>query len=87
MYKKYFYLFAAGIVLTFVYKFDVDSSDFRYYMEKYILLGKSVEYSLLYYITNLFLGNTYLFLFRQNYLKANSNDRIPSEVARAVSGE
>ena len=81
LYKIYFYLFAAGIVLTLLHKFGVEEGN--EYIVKYVLLGGDSHYSLLYYSINLLLGNTYLYLFGQNYLKAN-RERIPSEIARAV---
>ena len=84
LYKKYFYLFAAGIVLSLLQKFHIEQC--HQYISQYVLLGDNVYYSLLYYSTNLLLGNTYLYLFRQNYIKAN-RERIPSEIARAVGPE
>lgn len=53
---------------------------------KYVLLGENVYYSLLYFGINLILGNTYLYLFRKNYAKAN-RERIPSGIATMVSEE
>ena len=82
--KKYFYLFAAGIDLILLHKFELEKCN--QYIIKYVLLGESVYYSLLYYSINLVLGNTYLYLFRQNYVKAN-RERIPSGIATMTSEE
>lgn len=66
---KYFYLFAAGIVLTLLHKFELEKCN--EYIVQYVLLGKNVYYSLLYYLFNFILGNSYLYLFKQDYQKAN----------------
>ena len=78
LFRKYLYLFAGGAVLTFLHKLELEPCN--EYLIKYIFLGKSVYYSLLYYFLNFFLGNTYLYLFKKAYFKAN-RERIPYEVA------
>ena len=80
--KKYFYLFAAGMVLIFLHKLELDKCD--QYVKRYVFLGESLYYSFLYYSINFILGNTYLYLFRQNYMKAN-RERIPSGIATITS--
>ena len=78
LFQPYLCLFAAGIFLTGLHSLELIPSN--QYIIKYVLLAENYYYSFLYYALNLLLGNTYIYLYKKAYIRANK-ERLPVELA------
>ena len=71
LHRNYLFLFAAGLMLTLVQKYEWLRGEDHPQLRIYTLLGGSIHYSMLYYGLNVALGLAYQYLFYQEYQKAN----------------